>query len=198
MKINLMKNISKGFTLIELLIVIAVLGVLAAVILVAIDPAEQLARGRDAGRKSSVTQLGRALQAYYTVNSATGYPNPVGPPIWTITLQNSGEIRIIPATTFPPSMTVTCTAAPSYTVNLAGGFCYKSTISPPGIANIVVYTRMESKSESSKNPPTSTCPAADIRWYMYGTSDGRGGTVCSSSTSTGEPDPITAYGTSLF
>ena len=45
---------SRGFTLIELLIVIAVLGVLAAVVLVAIDPGQQLARGRDSGRKPSI------------------------------------------------------------------------------------------------------------------------------------------------
>ena len=44
--------LKKGFTLIELLIVIAILGVLAVVILVAINPQEQLARGRGGGRTS--------------------------------------------------------------------------------------------------------------------------------------------------
>ena len=80
----LSKFSSKGFTLIELLIVIAILGILAAGILVAIDPVEQLSRGRDAGRKSAVTQLGRALQAYYTANS--NYPVIAG---WNTTLINS-------------------------------------------------------------------------------------------------------------
>ena len=62
---SILRNFSsKGFTLIELLIVIAILGVLAAGSLVAIDPVEQLARARDSGRKSAVTQMGRALQAY--------------------------------------------------------------------------------------------------------------------------------------
>jgi prepilin-type N-terminal cleavage/methylation domain-containing protein len=42
-----------GFTLIELLIVIAILGVLAVVVLVAINPIEQLARTRDGGRLTS-------------------------------------------------------------------------------------------------------------------------------------------------
>lgn len=44
-----MKNIKNfGFTLIELLIVMAILGVLAVVVLVAINPVQQLARTRDA------------------------------------------------------------------------------------------------------------------------------------------------------
>ena len=58
------KNYLKGFTLIELLIVIAILGVLAVVVLVAINPVQQLARTRDAGRKSSVAQIGHAVAAY--------------------------------------------------------------------------------------------------------------------------------------
>jgi len=64
------KHLSFGFTLIELLVVIAILGVLAGAILVAINPLEQLARGRDAGRKSTVDELGHATQAYYTAQNA--------------------------------------------------------------------------------------------------------------------------------
>ena len=74
------KKLSKGFTLIELLIVIAVIGVLAAVILVAIDPIEQLARGRDAGRKSTNVQLGRALEAFYA--NTGSYPDPAAGPLF--------------------------------------------------------------------------------------------------------------------
>src|ERR1700704_6424972 len=64
----------EGFTLIELLIVIGVLGVLAAALLVALNPLEQLARGRDAGRLSSVNQLGRAMQNYVTQQGTNVYP----------------------------------------------------------------------------------------------------------------------------
>ncbi len=70
-----MTNITrKGFTLIELLIVMAILGVLAVVVLVAINPVQQLARTRDAGRKSGVTQMGHALEAFYTSQGAE-YPD---------------------------------------------------------------------------------------------------------------------------
>jgi len=45
-------NRNKGFTLIELIVVIAIIGVLAGVLLIAINPAALLAKGRDAKRIS--------------------------------------------------------------------------------------------------------------------------------------------------
>ena len=61
-----------GFTLIELLIVIAVLGVLATAVLSAINPIEQINRGRDTGTRSDSEQLIGAIDRYYT--SAGYYP----------------------------------------------------------------------------------------------------------------------------
>lgn len=48
---------NKGFTMIELLIVIAVLGILAVAVLSAINPIEQINRGRDTSSKSDTEQL---------------------------------------------------------------------------------------------------------------------------------------------
>src|SRR5260221_6288756 len=79
----------QGFTLIELVIVIGVLGVLAASLLVAIDPLEQLARARDAGKKSSVKQLGEAMQAYYSLNGNYFTPTTT----WMETLIASGDLK---------------------------------------------------------------------------------------------------------
>ncbi len=56
---------SKGFTLIELLVVIGVIGVLAAGLVVIINPAGQLGRARDAERKSDLAQIQKALEVYY-------------------------------------------------------------------------------------------------------------------------------------
>lgn len=58
-----MKKI-RGFTMIELLIVIAVLGVLAIAVLAAINPIEQINRGRDTGNRSDAEQLLSAVDRY--------------------------------------------------------------------------------------------------------------------------------------
>ncbi len=64
------KKLQKGFTLIELLIVIAILGVLAAAVLSAINPVEQINRGRDTGSLSDAEQLHSAVARY---NAAQGF-----------------------------------------------------------------------------------------------------------------------------
>lgn len=168
------KKFSKGFTLIELLIVIAVIGVLAAVILVAIDPVEQLARGRDAGRKSSVTELGRALQANYTNNGQ--YTNNVTAG-WNVELVSTGEIKVFPTQTTPIPATV-CTGG-----TVVNNFCYKLD---PAAPNVVVYTRVESRSERSKGPCTV---AAGDAWFVYTSFDGRAGIICQLL----EPNAFSSY-----
>jgi len=55
----------KGFTLIELLIVIALLGALAAGLLAAIDPFEQLKKGTDTSIRGQAETLYNATIAYY-------------------------------------------------------------------------------------------------------------------------------------
>jgi prepilin-type N-terminal cleavage/methylation domain-containing protein len=54
-----------GFTMIELLIVIAVLGILAVAVLAAINPIEQINRGRDTGSRSDAEQLISAVDRFY-------------------------------------------------------------------------------------------------------------------------------------
>ena len=61
-----------GFTMIELLIVIAVLGVLAVAVLSAINPIEQINRGKDTGSRSDAEQLLSAIDRYYTTQGV--YP----------------------------------------------------------------------------------------------------------------------------
>lgn len=61
-----------GFTMIELLIVIAVLGILAVAVLAAINPIEQINRGKDTGSRSDAEQLLSAIDRYYAAQG--NYP----------------------------------------------------------------------------------------------------------------------------
>lgn len=63
----------KGFTLIELLIVIAVLGVLAAGVLVAIDPIDKINAANDAKVQGDIGAIGRAMESYAALHNGL-YP----------------------------------------------------------------------------------------------------------------------------
>lgn len=65
-----MKTLTKGFTLMELLIVIGVLGILAAGLLAAIDPFEQLKKARDTNNRSATIELLSSLTRYYANHGA--------------------------------------------------------------------------------------------------------------------------------
>lgn len=60
-----MLKFKKGFTMIELLIVITILGILAVAVLSAINPIEQMNRGRDTGSRSDAEQLLSAVDRFY-------------------------------------------------------------------------------------------------------------------------------------
>ncbi len=65
-----LKQNQKGFTLIELLVVIAIIGLLASVVLLALNSARK--KSRDARRVADARQIATALELYYDGNN--GYP----------------------------------------------------------------------------------------------------------------------------
>ena len=179
---------SRGFTLIELLVVIAVLGVLAAIVIAAVNPVEQLARGRDASRTSGVVSLGKALQNYYTQKGA--WPDVA---TWDTDLTTTTkELNVFPVV--PSGVATGCTATAGE-ADLAGansgtagsGYCYKADAATSVTTN-VLYTALESTAQKSK------CPlASPVAWMTWSSADGKAGATCTATGSEPAPGSQTFY-----
>ena len=60
---------NQGFTLIELLVVIGIITILAAVVLVAVNPARQFASARDTQRRADLYSITNAIYQYSVENN---------------------------------------------------------------------------------------------------------------------------------
>lgn len=133
MKRFIFKKNSLGFTLIELLIVIAILGILAAGILVAIDPIDKISAANDSKVQNDVSGMGRAAEAYATMHNGF-YPADL------IDLVTAGELKRVPV-------------APS------GYNAYAKDIRPAGCSagttctGIFIWGQLKSKRYTSVNTP---------------------------------------------
>lgn len=185
-----------GFTLIELLIVIAILGVLAVVVLLALNPVQQLARTRDSGRISGVTQLGHAAEAYATSNNGAYVAEAPGANCapgnnWIQCLVNAGEIATIPAQV---TNTLTLPVCTSNVVNAT--WCYDATTAAGGTP-IVIYSKLEAQANNNRcGLPVAQggCNIANgSAWAFYSTNMSRGGIAC---TAAGANPTVAQFGSS--
>jgi prepilin-type N-terminal cleavage/methylation domain-containing protein len=113
--VKTLRNKNKsGFTLIELLVVIAIIGLLASVVLLALNSAR--AKARDAKRLADIRQFASAMELYF--NDVNGYPTMAAadlavasvlgqPPI------NPNYIGIIPTAPLPADGTCAASGASS-------------------------------------------------------------------------------------
>jgi prepilin-type N-terminal cleavage/methylation domain-containing protein len=158
-------NAKRGFTLIELLIVIGILGILAAAILVALNPLEQFARGRDAGRITTVNQLGHSIQGYHASQNSV---YPAQGATWMTILQTAAELKALPTNPASGGYTTGC-----FTANVAqNGICYRTN----GVDSIA-YVR----AEASANTVKAACAAGQVTWIVWSSADGKAGLACTAA-----------------
>lgn len=161
----------EAFTLIELLIVMAILGVLAVVVFMIIDPREKRAQASDTGRITTVVQLGRAAETYYTAQGQ--FPSNA---TWAQDLVGVGEISTFPSG-IQYSLGGTTPCATFVQPGTDPTYCYNVD----AINGAIVFATAEADSSNGK------C-ATGSAYFVFSTADARGGTICSS----GDPSPWAA------
>nr|MBA3551202.1 hypothetical protein [Patescibacteria group bacterium] len=142
------------------------------------NPVQQLARTRDAGRISTVSQLGHALEAFGTNNSGNYVAEGA---TWVTALVTAGEINSAPGVVAysAPASPAACTE------NAQNGFCYDAS-SVAGGAPAVVYTSLESQSQNSK-----CTGATPVAFAVYSTAQGQAGVVCGTAAGGLNPGNLT-------
>ena len=136
---------SSGFTLIELLIVIAVIGILAAALLVAIDPIDKIRAGNDTKVVNDVRSIYDAANREYTVSFEL--------PADLTTLETSDELKGVPT---PPNDTYACSGT---------DYCYYADADT---GNVLVVGLVWSKAKKEDAGVT----AADAPAYFVAGPDG--------------------------
>ncbi|NCN06902.1 MAG: type II secretion system protein [Candidatus Pacebacteria bacterium] len=169
---SLLKPIASvaGFTMIELLIVISILGILAVAVLSAINPIEQINRGRDTGSQSDAEQLISAADRY---NAFQGhYPwqadpsadfnvdwTEIGSTAWTVTTDATCKVldRLGSTATTAAGCTNSNEIKSSFTSRITAGSYNSLFVYNRGEAGDSTYVCFEPKSDAFAVKATGRC-----------------------------------------
>lgn len=132
-----------GFTLIELLVVIGVIAILAAIVLVAVNPGRQFAQARDTQRRSDLFSVTNAIYQFAAEHEGT-LPDTDGDDA---------------TSNFPQTPTCIGNAAPCFDLAAATNEAGTETVVPTYIADI------------PQDPSTGT--AANTQYTIYEDANGR-------------------------
>lgn len=133
----------KGFTLIELLVVIGIIAILAAIVLVAVNPGRQFAQARDTQRRSDLYALTNAIYQYAAEHNGN-LPDTDGDDA---------------ASNFPTVATCIGDTAPCYDLGAASNAAGTEPVVPTYIADM------------PRDPATGT--AANTQYTIYVDGNGR-------------------------
>lgn len=112
-----------GFTLIELLIVIAIMGILAAAVLIAINPTKRTNQAKDSNVQSDVASIASGAQAYYTTPGLGTYP------VDAAALVTNGDLKSVPSD--PSGTAYTYKKYPAACLGTAADQCTEIAIQGP-------------------------------------------------------------------
>jgi prepilin-type N-terminal cleavage/methylation domain-containing protein len=130
-------NAKKGFTLIEVLLVIAIIAILASIVIIAVNPARQIAQSNNAQRRSNVNAILNAVSQYGVDNRGTlpsGIPTSTATDICqTTAVDTSGCVDLSVLTSNQLYLSAMPYDPTSNTVNLTGYQIIKTTSTVPHV-----------------------------------------------------------------
>jgi prepilin-type N-terminal cleavage/methylation domain-containing protein len=167
-----MRKSASGFTIVELLIVIVVIGILAAITIVAYTTVQQ--KARDAQRKQDVTTIAKALKLYEPDNGPMGAGSGCGAGgggngYFNYNYASPGDnmneclktAGVINNTIADPQNTSTCS-----TPSVACRKYMKYSCSQSGALNTYVFANLETVGHTSTDTDGTCAPSIDTDYGM--------------------------------